>query len=298
MKAKIIQLTIPGYEPDKGGTHGRSSRRGLVLIMVMWVLFFLAVGTLTVAVKTRMNIRLRTLHDEIVRMSLLVQEGGQRAVALLAADDPSVDHLLEEWSEDFSLQKDTGLLSYKVIDEERFLNVNKAAEDTLRRIRQVIPGLAAEQLQEILAARPFNVLREVMDRAGIPPEFFDGDTATDRLGVRDIATVCSGGTININTASREVLLLVPDMNEAAADSVLGRRSGEPFAKREALSEELSRLGLTPAQVASLTKYTSVTSTCFRISAVAVSSRKHVRRTMEMVVRREGKTITVLSYRES
>jgi type II secretory pathway component PulK len=116
--------------------------------------------------------------------------------------------------------------------------------------------------------------------------------------MRDIATVTSSGPININTAAREVLLLVPGMNEAAVDTVLGRRAGEPFQDRDLLSEELSRLGLSPEQVTSLVKHTTITSTFFRIRAVAVSQRRQIRRMVEMVVRREGDVITVLSYQEA
>ena len=274
------------------------NNKGIILVLVLWVMFFLSVAALTLGYMNRINIRLRSLRNESLRMRYMAQEGINRAIIALADDETEEDSSFDDWSKDFALQKDEGLLSYKVIDEDRFININSVTSEFLNGLRLIVPELSELELEGLQAVRPFNVKREIVSALGIDWKVFYGNESMGKTGINDVITVFSDGRININTASKETLMLLPEMTEAAAISIIDRRSGGAFLSDDTVSEDLSILGLTPAQVSSIVKHIKVGSSWFRIKSEAVSSRKRIACSIEVVVHRNEGAFETLLYKEN
>ena len=274
------------------------NKKGIILVLVLWVMFFLSVAALTLGYMNRINIRLRSLRNESLRMRYLAQEGINRAIIKLSADETESDSFFDNWSKDFSLQKDEGLLSYKVIDEDRFININKAESELLEGLEVIVPELSEQEFKAIELMRPFNVKREIISALEIEEEIFYGNADLGKIGLNDVITVFSDARININTVSKETLMLLPGMTETAAISIIDRRSGSAFESNDTISEDLSIIGLTAAQISSIIKLFKVDSAWFRIKAEAVSSRKKITRSIEVVVHRNEGTFNTLIYKEN
>ncbi len=170
---------------------------GIILVLVLWVLFFLSIVALTLSFKNRISTRLCSLKNEETRMFYLAYEGISRGIANLAEDNVEFDCLDDEWAQDFSLQKEEGLLSYKVVDEDRFININIAAVEQLNNIRGLIPEISAEYIEEITKVRPFNLSREILNLLEDPVGFW-GDESTGKVGLQHLVTVFSDNKVNIN----------------------------------------------------------------------------------------------------
>ncbi len=274
--------------------RSNKKEKGVILITVFWVLFFLAVTAFTLGMRARMHIRIRSLRNTQMQMDQLARQGVDEMIALLAADDDKVDSFQDQWTKDFSLQKDYGLLSCEVVDEDRFLNINTVPEPVLENLPSLVGGLSQDIIKKIEKQRPFNVLRELMDIGGVNKE----DYYASPIGMEDEFTVFSDGKININTAPEQVLMMVPDMTKAAADTIIEKRRDTPFADADTLSDELSRLGLSAGQVSSLIKIAKVNSSCFLITARAVSENKRISRTLYVVAKRKSRKFKVIYDREN
>jgi hypothetical protein len=258
----------------------------------------LSVTALTLGVKNRIGVRLQSLANEQMRMSYLAREGFNRCLAVLAEETNGFDALSEPWSKDLSLQNEDGLLSCTVVDEDRLMNINTAPHAMMQSLKTVFPLIDEDMVAALEKARPFNVIREVLDTTGLSRQDFYGDPAMGIPGMPDLLTVFSDGRININTAPKEVLAMIPDMSDTALEAILSRRITAPFEKNETLSEELSLLGLTPAQVSAVVKAGKVDSAVFHVTARAVSRRKHIAKKMELVIKRQDKKFIVLMAKEN
>lgn len=265
---------------------------------MLWVLFFLSVVCITLGTKNRMNMRIQSLRNEQLRMFYLAQEGIDRAIITLSEDDVEFDGAGEQWCKDFSLQKEAALLSYKVVDEDRFLNINSVPREVLDNIGLVFPEITSQIIDNIDKRRPFNLEQEVIDTTGIDKDDFYPDAIDAEQHLGGLITVFSDGKININTASSTVLIMIPDMSEAAAEAIITRRQDIAFKDDSRLSDELSVLGLSPQQISSLLTYIKVTSSVFRIKVEASSRRKHISKNMEIVVARTDGKFKVLFFKES
>ncbi len=260
--------------------------KGIILIIVLWVLFFLSVVVLTLGFKNRINIRLRSLNNEELRAFYLAKEGINRIIIKLAADDAGFDTLKDDWSKELVLEKDYGVLSVKVTDEDRFLNINLITREVLNSVTGLFEGLQKEELDAIYKRRPFNVPDELKDINLIDEDKFDIITPKGKVKLYDLLTTFSDGKLNINTVPEEVLLMIPGMSRRMAEVIKDRRQNRPFEDKDRLSEELSLLGLTPEQIGSLIKIAKVNSSVFRIKSKAVSSGRSIQKLIEVVIRRE------------
>ena len=271
---------------------------GIILVIVLWVLFFLSVVVLTLGVKNRINIRLRSLNNEELRAFYLAKEGINRIIVKLAADETGFDALTDDWSKELVLEKDYGALSVKVIDEDRFLNINLITRETLDSVTGLFKDLQKEDLEAIYKGRPFNVSREVKDITLIDDDKFDIITLKGKVKLYDLLTTFSDGRLNINTVPEEVLLMIPGMSRRIVEAIKDKRQNTPFEDKDRLSEELSGLGLTPEQVGCLIKITKVNSSVFRIKSKAVSSGRSIEKLIDVVIRREEGGFKILYVGEN
>ncbi len=273
-------------------------KKGIVLVIVLWVLFFLSTTALTLSFNNRINIKLRSLGNEKLRMLYLAEEGINRALVKLAEDDPEFDASLEEWNKNFSLQSDEGLLSYNIVDEDRFLNINTESADMLNKMETFLPALTEEICGQIIKGRPFNTVNELLDVTSLENKYFYSDAESGNPGICDFITVFSDGKFNINTMPEQIIRIIPGIDENTVSAVVEHRKNSPFKKNDTLSEELSLLGLTAAQVSGLVKVSKVNSSVFRISINAVSRNKHVSKKMVRIFERDKGVFKVLMAKEN
>ena len=97
----------------------------------------------------------------------------------------------------------------RVIDESGLINLNLATQEMLQRL----PGLDEDLAKNIIDSglRPFKSINEVLLVEDIKPENF-------RL-FKDMVTIYGSGKINVNTASKEVLLAL-GVDEEAVEAIL------------------------------------------------------------------------------
>ncbi|MCG2711837.1 MAG: type II secretion system protein GspK [Candidatus Omnitrophica bacterium] len=272
--------------------------KGIILIIVLWVLFFLSVVVLTLGFKNRINIRLRSLNNEELRAFYLAKEGVNRLIVKLAADDAGFDALGDDWSQELVLENDYGVLSVKVTDEDRFLNINLISREVLDSAAGVYEGLQKEDLEAICQKRPFNVPEELKDITMINEDKFDIITSEGKVKLYGLFTTFSDGKLNINTVGEEVLLMLPGMSRRMVEAIKDKRQNTPFENKDTLSEELSLLGLTPQQIGPLIKLAKVNSSVFRIKSKAVSSGRSIEKLIEVVIRREEDGFKILYVGEN
>jgi type II secretory pathway component PulK len=291
-----MNMLNPAKKTNMGIMKSRKS--GLILILVLWIMFFLSVTVVSLSSQNRMNIRLRSLNNENTRMFYLAKTGINRAVNILISDDRQYDSLDESWAQEISSEDQEAVLSVNIVDENSFLNINTVSEELLNNIGIIFPEITSEGIKAVIKNRPYNLKSEVKEILQLSDEEFYGDQLMDKFGLADFFTTFSNGKLNINTVPEHVLMLIPNMNEASAKAIINHRQTAPFTDNDAVSEELSMLGLTLAQISSLISFVQVESDCFRIKAKASSQKKHVQRNLETVLKRQDNQIFVLLAMEN
>ncbi|MFH1459298.1 MAG: hypothetical protein ABIG64_02835 [Candidatus Omnitrophota bacterium] len=277
--------------------NSNSSKKGIILALVLWILFFLSVTVLTLSFRNRLSIKLRSLYNQQMQMHYLAKEGINRAIIKLAQDDNNFDSRSEVWAEDFTLQKEQGLLLCKVVDEDRFININTATEEMLENIQLIFPQISLQNIEKLIKNRPFNINGEIKAIINQDKEDFNL-IQPQTTSIEDLVTTFSDGRININTAPREVLLMIPGIKEITVDTIINHRDIEAFIANETLSEDLSLLGLSAAQVSALIKYVKVDSAVFRIAAQAVSKTKNISKNINLVLQRKDHKFKMLMFQEN
>ncbi len=151
----------------------------------------------------------------------------------LSEEDRSFDSLIDPWSFPLEVDTEEGSLRVVIVDEDRFLNLNKVAESqkvesALKRLFEMlnIDPSKVESLKELLKRRKLRSLYD-LEVAGFSME------EISRL--ENFVTVFSRGKVNVNTAPREVLLaLDPRMDPTVVERILERRTSKPFRRVEDL----------------------------------------------------------------
>lgn len=272
--------------------------KGIVLIIVLWVLFFISIVVFTLGFKNRISIHLRSLSNEELRMFYLAKEGINRTIMKLAEDNASFDSIEDDWNNTVTLEKEEGILQTRVIDEDRFLNINYADSSLLNSIKTIFTEISEEDMENIYKMRPYNIAKEIQDRVQLAEHKLYITKSTGKIALYELITTFGDGKLNINTANEELLLMVPNMKQGIVDAIIEHRSSSPFESNETLSEDLSALGLTPAQVSSLIKVAKVNSSIFRIFSKATSARKAITKKLEVVVKRSEDEFKILYVKEN
>jgi general secretion pathway protein K len=128
-----------------------------------------------------------------------------------------------------------------------------------------------------------------------------GEAPNYPFGLVDLFTPFSSGRININTADRNVLQLLPGVDANAADSIIKFRSGPdgmdgtaddtPFQNANQIPNQLTAIGVNPAAAA----YCDVRSTAFKVTVTAQIG--NYKRDFNAILYRPagGRTVEVVSF---
>ena len=154
---------------------------------------------------------------------------------------------------------------------------------------------------------PLFTVDELLLIKGFSPEVLDGSPPKENedagmSGIRDLLTIFGDGTINVNVATRRVLLTLPGMDETIADDILRQRE---LPEEEGIPNE-TRLfkdpndffGRFPALRSTLQNLITTAAGTFRITSTGIS--QGVARRISCVARvdRSKGDLTVLWWQES
>lgn len=160
-----------------------------------------------------------------------------------------------------------------------------------------------EQLGYVPKNGPLNTLDELMMIKGFDAEVLygspPGTPAEEAIrGIAPWLTVWSHGKVNVNTASREVLLTLPEIDEWAVDAILTERAGldgvmgtrdDGF---DSVDHAVGLTGMNPA----LRDLITVTDVQF-LRITSVGEVGGVRSSIWAVMRMEGEQLTPIYWRE-
>ena len=237
-----------------------SSNRGGVLIYSLWVLCFLAIFAAAVGNAVSQYIRIGAYFQNSPRARYAAQAALRAALDVLARDKNEYDALTEAWALQ-NVSKDPlapslrsvplgqGTFSFEIVDEARKINLRTASAGTLERLLTEVGHADAQTAHTVANSildwqdpdsgtresgaesfyyralkdpydpsnRKFEVLEELLWVKGMTPGLF--------RKLRDFVTIFGDGKININTASREVLLSV-GCTASLAEKIIVYRSGK------------------------------------------------------------------------
>lgn len=350
------------------------SRSGIALIMVLMVITVLGVIAFGFAKSMTVEVKLARNSTFDTETEWLGRSGVEFARYILAQhltvpEEGNYDALNQKWAggpmatndilaalslDDVKIAEGsgTGSFSIKIIDLERYFNINFADDVVLRQAMEVIgadPTMSSEVIDSILDWRdtddntllngaesdyylsqsppyyakngPIDDIEELLHIKGVTPEMYYGPGATNGgalpsgarlgppgssqqdfvplVGMKDLFTPISARLININTASLEVLRLIPGIDEATAQGFIQTRAGldgvdgteddTPFPNTGAIG---SVAGLTGQGMQNIRRYITTRSVTFLVT-VTVSLNNQKREMIAILRRNDQRDVKVL-----
>ena len=212
---------------------------------------------------------------------------------------------LEPWEElDMTNVKlGNGTFSIKITDMERKLNINSAPEPLLRYILEMPGGVDATDVDVFIDS-----LRDWMDPDENPglngaesdfylseyPPYYSKNGPLDHItelklvqGFKDQPsiynvfaknfTAISGGLINVNTASAQVLELLPGMDPFIADEIVMYRAGPdgPYRSPNQIGAVLEPFGMDPGSIQQFLATESATFEVEITAKIGTQQRKYI-----------------------
>ena len=262
------------------------NQRGIALLTVLWILTVLMVIVFSFSYMARTETLSTLSFKEGMEKRFLAEAGIERGVYELfyrQKMQPSVIKGLVEggeiWKIDgrlYSGQVGDGSYSVKIFDESGKININSAPEIVLRKLIEILGfegidvdtvvdsimdwidkddivhlhGAESEYYQSLpnpykAKNAPFDTLEELLLVKGVTRELLYGDGK--KKGLIDFLTVYdTGGAININSASKEVIMAVsPGIDSEKADQIISYRQNQEI---KTISEIEGIIGQQPIQV--------------------------------------------------
>lgn len=198
--------------------------------------------------------------------------------------------------------------TYRLEDAERRISLNTSPEEIFDNIEE----LSFTTVSAIMRRRGgeldsderalFMTVEDARHLDGVEEAVWEG--GVDKPGLRDLLTVYGEGRININTAPREVLEAVPDLDESVISQIIAFRAGKDgtlmteddrgFRSLDALSR---LLGLSSEELAPIARYCTFESRYFTITGFATKRLGNVRAACRAVVHLQPETVRVLNWSE-
>ncbi len=197
-------------------------------------------------------------YEQIYMMADLAIEAVKE---IFKNDDPKVDYYGEYWSQNITVPIENGMVTVTIVDQERFLNPNYLV-DSRDRINSkylnifkrlffllninesilynIIDWIDKNQFSnggvEVYTDYPaknrkIDTLEELRLINGIDNQVFNGavENGEFKPGLKSLLSPYSNGKVNVNTASKWVLMsLDQDIDSALADAIIAYRKNKPF----------------------------------------------------------------------
>lgn len=243
--------------------HGND--KGIVLVMVMWVLTVLMVIVLSFSAMARTEANTTLAYRDEVRMKYLAEAGIERGIVELmyrrsksgvAGNVTEEGDILKVDGTYYSFETAGGAIRLRLINESGKVDINAAPELLLKNlignlgvkdkeldivVDSIMDWKDADSLTRLNGAEDdyyqslpnpykaknanFDSLGELLLVRGMTRDLFYGSGG--KKGLADLLTLYSGSaSINLNAAPREVLAAIPGMNDALADAVISYREAK------------------------------------------------------------------------
>lgn len=317
-----------------------------ILILSLWSLCLLSTFAVILGYGARQKLTLVNRLDERDKLHFIAEAGIKKAISQLKEEpEKTYDALNDNWSNNISAFKDIdigdgkfsilGESRYGLIDEESKLNINKANQTILERFFRVALNFDETQSQELAASivdwrdtdselsiplgsaedwdyrnleypyeakdADFEVLREILLIKGMDENIFEK--------IKNYITIYGSGKINVNTASKIVLLAL-GLSQDLVDKIVSFRLGEDgiigtsddniFEAPSNIVPKLSQFShLSDSEIAQLSlivdQYLVTNSNNFMARCIAKLNGKKKSSEVIAVINRSGK---ILSWEES
>ena len=304
-------------------------KNGFVLMCVLWVVAMLTVITLGFGHRAALDCRAAAYSlDHAVAMAAargavergiveIANRGAKRQ--LLPENMRGGTHMGEAWAmpkniyEEGNLGKDESLkndeASYIITDEERYININAAPQELLEGVKSMGRALArhiwTRRTKEEHAGEgiiPFNSIEELRYERGVDDDDWFG--SPKKPGLKDLLTVWGGGGVNVNTASKDVLMCIPGVRESDLDLILDYRAGADGQINTGddrgfvtLDDMTTKTGVQGATREALNTYCTCDSAFFKITGLATRRAGRVRAVCSAIVVFRDGTPSVEDWQE-
>ena len=168
-KSQKAQSAPPGAQSPQPRAAG-DSRRGSILLFVVWTITLLSLFAVSVASHASFALGLTDRLSDRLRAAYVARGASEYAALALEEDDSTaVDGFVEQWSDNpgFFLNHPLGRGMFRIIadeplaggqprygltDEDRRVNLNTAPREVLQRLFQLAGGLREEEAAGLAAA--------------------------------------------------------------------------------------------------------------------------------------------------
>lgn len=219
--------------------------KGAILFICIWALVILSILSLGVAGRVNSEMQFaKYLRDSLISL-YAAKAALSRALVEIKNDDTPSFYNYYELVEKRNVSLGEGSFEFNFSDESGMVNINTADVSVLGRL----PGMDATLAQAVIESgkRPFAAKEEILLVDGITKDIF--------LQFKGLITVNSSGTVNINTASEDVLRiygLSEDLIGVISDYRKGE-DGEEFTEDDAAYTFLPG-GISPAVFGTTSNY--------------------------------------------
>jgi len=265
-------------------------KKSVVLIATLAVIAILTVIVLEFNYSSRVDLDIAYNFQKVLEAEYLAKSAINFAIFLLRKDeDSSVDCLDDEWAEEVPVIPIAGgQVSFKIIDEDRKLNINRIGSEKedigqLEYLLQLV-GQDASIAGEILKKTPYETTGEAFTK--------------ESRKLADYLTVLGEGKVNINTAEIEVIeslsLLI---DRSLAQKIVDFRIKNPFEDITQLSPAYQYEkpeGITEEIYKDMKNKITVRSEMFLVEAAADAG--EVSKKIKAFVQRRGKNCKILYWK--
>lgn len=214
------------------------NQHGFTLIIVLGLLGGLLIMAMSLGAAVGTDLGQTRRFQDVTAAEFLAKGGIEWAIHYLTRveaqgnlwratwqDQPAVfrSHVLQPGVIEVSYVDSTGATRYGLQDEEARVNINTAPAALLAGLHGITPAIAeaiVAQRQQRLLATP----EELVTLSIVSAVTFYG-TATE-AGIGQYLTTWGSGKINVNTAPKPVLAVLPGMTPTMAEAIVRYRQGD------------------------------------------------------------------------
>jgi len=301
-------------------------QRGVALVTTLLAVTLLTIAVVEFAYSSQVDYHLAHNALKTLQATYLARSGVNLAMLVLKRDGQTssgIDTLSEEWARPLPpLPAGQGVVVVRVSDEQGKLNlnvlrntsgtVNSAWREVAERVfalRGVDPGLldplvdwldtddfpeprGAERGHYLTLTPPYTSSNSPLLTLGELGRI-EGFTVTIRSRLNEVVTVLPSNStqINVNTAPIEILAaLFPAVERKTFDLFLASRGESPI---HGVNDLRDRLGLDPRAATEVSRFVSVRSEFFAVTALATV--EPVSQILTVIVQRRGTLLAPISW---
>ena len=302
------------------------NEKGFVLIIVMLVIALLFPIVIAFNTRTQVNLLQAGNFRDNVQALRFARSGVDGAIGLLKMDDPAYDALTDKWATAFpAIAVGEGKLTVKIDDEDSKININQLVNsngvdinvNVENRLRKLITRLGGKQEVVDALIDWMDINTETFGSQGAEDEYykalgyytkngpidsldelylikgFDKDLLVDK-GLKDYITIApTDGKINVNTAKIEVLYDIhEEIREGLIDEIVRYRNEKELKN---VTDVKNAIGINDTLFAKMAPYIKINSAIFTVHSKYTIDK--VTKNVDAILKRDGKNITTISWRE-